>query len=88
MGKPKQIGKSHQYPSQRKSYTTSRAGVGGRKKKDEIKKKPAATYFDKLKAQQRTTISGKFIFKFSYKFSLVNLRTWVILKRLFVSCNP
>ena len=30
---PKQAGKKHNYPTTRKSYTASRAGVGGRPKK-------------------------------------------------------
>ena len=56
MGKTKktnQIGKSHNYPTQRKSYLSSRAGIGGRKKKEEKKPKPSGlSYFDKLRQAQ------------------------------------
>ena len=51
-----QAGVSHNYPTHRKSYTTSRKGVGGRKRKsvknvDENKSKSKLrrpTYFDDL----------------------------------------
>lgn len=50
----RQAGKTHNYPDKRKSYSTSRKGVGGRKKKpknDEKKTKKLRkpTYFDLLK---------------------------------------
>ena len=51
-----QIGKSHDYPQNRKPYSTSRAGVGGRPKKMEMKasssKSTPLTYFDKLLKSQ------------------------------------
>ena len=51
-----QIGKSHDYPQNRKPYSTSRAGVGGRPKKMEMKagssKSIPLTYFDKLLKSQ------------------------------------
>ena len=52
MGKTNQTGKPDNYPTNRKSYKTSHAGIGGRKKKDQnqnISKKHALTYFDTLK---------------------------------------
>ena len=53
MVKPNQFGIVHNYPSQRKSYSTSRSGVGGRKKNKSVLMKPSApTYFDKLKRSQ------------------------------------
>ena len=52
MGKSNQkIGKSHNYPSVRKNYSVSRAGVGGRKKtktNNTTKSTTTLTYFDKL----------------------------------------
>ena len=51
----KQAWKSHNYPDKRKSYPTSRKGIGGRKKKpkeDEEKSKKLKsipTFFDWLK---------------------------------------
>ena len=51
-----QIGKSHDYPQNRKPYSTSRAGVGDRSKKMEMKasgsKSTPLTYFDKLLKSQ------------------------------------
>ena len=55
----KQAGKKHNYPSNRKSYTSSRKGVGGRKptqtKKTKFKK---PTYFDRQKEQETSRQSG------------------------------
>ena len=44
----------HQYPTQRKIYSGSRKGIGGRKRKiNNVKKStPQATYFDKLLQKQ------------------------------------
>ena len=54
---PKQAGKKHDYPTSRKSYATSRSGIGGRKPKKkqgektlQSGKKP--TFFDLLKKKQ------------------------------------
>ena len=55
MGKTNQIGKPHNNPTNRKSHRTSRTGLGGRKKKDQnqnISKKHALTYFERLKQVQ------------------------------------
>ena len=54
MGKTNQIGKPHNYPTNRKSYKASRTGIGGRKKdqNQNISKKYALTYFDRLKQAQ------------------------------------
>ena len=51
MRKPNQFGKSHSYPKHRQSYSQSRLGVGGSKKKVKEKSK-VLTYFDKLKLAQ------------------------------------
>jgi len=54
MGKSDQIGKAHNYPSSRRSYATSRTGVGGRpKKKEVLVNKTSLTYFDKLRKIQQ-----------------------------------
>ena len=54
MGKSIQAGKTHLYPTQRKSYFCSRKGIGGRKRKlnNVNKSTPQATYFDKLLQKQ------------------------------------
>ena len=54
MGKSIQAGKTHQYSTQRKSYSGSRKGIGGRKRKlnNVNKSTPQATYFDKLLQKQ------------------------------------
>ena len=54
MGKTIQVGKTHQYPTQRKSYSGSRKGIGGRKRKlnNVNKSTPQAMYFDKLLQKQ------------------------------------
>ena len=39
----KQAGKRHNYPSARKSYSTNRSGVGGRKKKSGAVEKTASS---------------------------------------------
>ena len=53
MWKSIQAGKTHQYPTQRKSYSGSRKGIGGRKRKLNVNKStPQATYFDKLLQKQ------------------------------------
>ena len=59
MVKPQQIGKLHNYPSQRKSYSCSRAGIGGPKaKKKSSSTSNVPTYFDLLKNRQT---KGKYI---------------------------
>ena len=52
MGKPNQFRKSHSYPKHRQSYSQSRVGVGGRKKKKVQEKSKVLTYFNKLKLAQ------------------------------------
>ena len=54
MGKSIQAGKTHQYPTQRKSYSSSRKAIGGRKWKlnNVNKSTPQATYLDKLLQKQ------------------------------------
>ena len=52
MGKPNQFGKSHSYRKHRKSYSQSRARVGGRNIKEVEEKSQVLTYFDKLKLAQ------------------------------------
>ena len=54
MGKSIQAGKTHQYSTQRKSYSGSRKVIGGRKRKlnNVNKSTPQATYFDKLLQKQ------------------------------------
>ena len=58
--------KTHNYPSVRKSYSTSRTGIGGRKKKEVISKSKttALTYFDKLKKKQQDQGGKYFYFSF------------------------
>ena len=60
------IGKACNYPCARKSYSTSRIGIGGRKKKEVIinSKTKALSYFDKWKKKQLDQ-SGKY-FYFSF----------------------
>ena len=50
-----QIGKSHNYPSQRKPYSSTRKGIGGCKKKVAADStiSPAPTYFDKQLKKQK-----------------------------------
>ena len=55
MGKTNQLGKKHTYPAGRKSYSGSRKGIGGPKKKHEEQhqnKRATTTYFDKLIQEQ------------------------------------
>ena len=53
MGKTAQAGKAYNYPLKTKSYSSSRVGIGGRKKKVAISKGPSGlTYIDKLKKAQ------------------------------------
>ena len=54
MGKSIQAGKTHQYPTQKKSCSDSRKEIGGRKRKHSnmSKSTPQATYFDKLLQKQ------------------------------------
>ena len=49
MGKSIQAGKTHQYSTQKKSYSDSRKEIGGRKRKHSnvSKNTPQATYFVK-----------------------------------------
>ena len=59
------IGKTRNYPCARKSYSTSRTGIGGHKKKEVIiNGKTATSYFDKWKKKQQDQ-SGKY-FYFSF----------------------
>ena len=52
MGKD-QAGKSHNYPSHRKPYSSRRKGIGGRKKKNDIAATSnTPTYFD-IQLQKR-----------------------------------
>ena len=68
--KTNQIGKSHHYPTQKKSYSSSRAGIGGRKKKEKNKPKPSGlSYFDKL-IQAQTTQGMDLVFPYLKAFSL------------------
>ena len=53
MGKD-QAGKSHNYPSQKKPYSSGRKGIGGRKKKnDNVATSNMPTYFDMQLQKQR-----------------------------------
>ena len=54
MGKSIQAGKTHQYSTQKKSYSDSRKEIGGRKRKHSnvSKSTPQATYFDRLSQKQ------------------------------------
>ena len=54
MRKSIQAGKTHQYPTQRKSYSGSRKRIGGRKRKlnNVNKSTPQAMYFGKLLQKQ------------------------------------
>ena len=60
IGRSNQAGKKHNYPSVRKSYSTSRAGIGGRKK---VKNTPTSQggqegeYMKQILAQQHQEIS-------------------------------
>ena len=63
-----QISKSHIYPSQRKPYSSTRKGIGGRKKKvaTDSTISSAPTYFDKqLKKQKEQGMIITNIEKFS-----------------------
>ena len=63
MGKTTQAGKTHNYPLKRKSYSSSRVGIGGRKKKVAVSKGPSGlTYFDKLKKAQTESFRKFFSF--------------------------
>ena len=56
MGKSNlKIGKTHNYPSVLKSYSSSCKGIGGHKKKEKIIKSKTTTlaYFDNLKKNQQ-----------------------------------
>ena len=55
MGKTKTPRKIHAYPAARKSYSGSRKGIGGRKKKhveQHLSQSAQTTYFDKLMQEQ------------------------------------
>ena len=53
MGKSIQAGKTHQYSTQRKSYSGSRKGIGGRKRKlNNVNKSTPQATFDKLLQKQ------------------------------------
>ena len=53
MGKD-QAGKSHNYPSHRKPYSSGRKGIGGRKKKnDSAATSNTPTYFDMQPQKKR-----------------------------------
>ena len=63
MGKGNIAGKSHTYPSNRQSYSTSRKGIGGRKKNVSVLQKQTnstASFFDRWK-KPSTIIDKKFI---------------------------
>ena len=65
MGKSNQIiGKTHNYPSVPKSYLTSRAGIGGCKKKEVTsnRKTTTLTHFDKLKRRNNVKVVNIFTF--------------------------
>ena len=48
-----QLGSKHRYPSTHQSYSSSRKGIGGRKrKKQDATPKILSTYFDKLLRKQ------------------------------------
>ena len=48
-----QLGSKQSYPSTRQSYSSSRKGIGGRKrKKQDATPKTSSTYFDKLLQKQ------------------------------------
>ena len=49
--------KNKKYSSVRKSYSTSRKGIGGRKEKEKISKSKTTTltYFDKVEEATRST---------------------------------
>ena len=53
MEKSIQAGKTHQYSTQRKSYSGSRKGIGGRKRKlNNVNKSTPQATFDKLLQKQ------------------------------------
>ena len=52
-----QLGSKYRYPSTRQSYSSSRKGIGGRKrKKQDATPKTSSTYFGKL-LQKQTDLS-------------------------------
>ena len=57
------LGKTRNYPCARKTYSTSRTGIGGLKKKEVIINSKTATlsYFDKWKKKQQDQ-SGKYFY--------------------------
>ena len=55
-----QANKSHNYPTHRKSYSSGRKGIGGRKKKNvTATTNKMKTYFEKQLEQQRKAVDGK-----------------------------
>ena len=60
------LGKTRNYPCARKSYSTSRTGIGGRKKKEVItnSKRTKLSYFDKWKNMQQDQGGEYFYFSF------------------------
>ena len=60
------IGKTRNYPCARTSYSTSRTGIGGHKKKEVIINSKTSTllYFDKWKKKQQDQGGKYFYFSF------------------------
>ena len=70
--------KHNKYSSVRKSYSTSRKGIGGRKEKEKISKSKitALTYFDNLKKKQQDQGGKNWCYTESFmSLTISNLRT-------------
>ena len=81
MGKSNQkIGKTHIYPSFRKSYLTSCKGIGDHKKKEKISKSKTTTltFLYNLKKKQQYSGGKNWFYTESFMFlTISNLRTTV-----------
>ena len=70
--------KNKKYSSVRKSYSTSRKGIGGRKEKEKISKSKTTTltYFDNLKKRQQDQHGKNWRYSESFmSLTISNLRT-------------
>ena len=87
------IGKARNYPCAWKSYSTSRIGIGGRKKKEVIinSKTKALSYFDKWKKKQLDQSGKYFYFSFISQLwsndcsAISNLRETILNQKYFTA---
>ena len=80
--------KTRNYPCTWKSYSTSRTGIGGHKKKEVIinSKTSTLSYFDKWKKKQQDQGGKYFYFLFISQLWLIDYSTISNLIELFYSC--